>query len=196
MTIMNIYHVKHLPLVEKGKLIGLISEEDILTHGPEKELGDLEVHPNSAYVYGNDHLFDVIGKLGELHVSTIPVLNENEDYVGLITLEDVLQYYANSFSFKEPGSIIVIETHKSDYSLAEVSRIIEAENAKILSSFLTLDSDSNNVLLTLKVNRHDVQHIIATLKRYDYDIRASFTEDDYFYGLKERYDALMKYLSV
>jgi len=114
----------------------------------------------------------------------------------LVTHQELLQFYGNSFSFKEPGSIIVLETTKRQYSLAEISSIIESEGAAILSSFLTSIDDSQNVMITLKVNNFEIQRLLSALERYDYTIKASYTEQEYFDTLKDRYDLLMTYLNV
>ena len=100
------------------------------------------------------------------------------------------------FHLKNRGSIIILETNKRQYSLAEISRIIESEDASILSSFLTSEDESTNVTVTIKVNRQDISRIISALERYDYHVKGKFSEQEYFDELKDRYDALMTYLNV
>ena len=134
--------------------------------------------------------------MAENKLNVIPVLDDDENYMGLITQEELLQFYGNSFSFKEPGSIIVLETTKRQYSLAEISSIIENENGAILSSFLTSVDDTHNILITLKVNKLDIQRITSALERYEYIIKATYTEQEYVDSLKDRYDLLMNYLDV
>ena len=114
----------------------------------------------------------------------------------MITQEELLQYYANSFSFTEPGGIIVLEMNRIDYSLSEIARIAEAENVSILSAYLTSNPDTTKVYVTIKINQQEIQNLIATFERYDFTIKASFTEETYLEDLKERYDALMSYLNV
>jgi len=144
----------------------------------------------------DDHLFEVMSKFAKNNLTTIPVIDHDENYKGLITQEGLIQYYASSFSFTEPGSILILETSKRQYSLAEISRIVEEEGAAILSTFLTSDDDSTSVTITLKINKQEIGRIIQAFERYDYFIKGSFTEEEYLDGLKERYDALMTYLNV
>ena len=196
LTIMNIYHVKHLPIVNNEQLLGIISEDDILQNSLTEPIGSYDLSLYNAYAHQKDHLFDIMANLAENKLTVVPVIDDDENFIGLITQEDLIHFYANSFSFKEPGGILVLEMNKREYSLADISRIVEAENASILSSFLTSNVDSPSVLVTLKINKHDLQHVIAALERYGYGIKASFMEEEYIDGLKERYDAFMKYLSV
>jgi len=196
MTMMSIYHVSDLPVVEEEKLLGMVSEDQVTTTDPDTEMGTFRLGQSYAFVYQDEHIFEILGKLAENRLTVIPVLNREEKYLGLITQESLLQFYANTYSFKEVGSIVVIKAQKSDYSLSEISRVIEMEGATILASFITSLPDSQGLLLTLKINQQEISKILAALERYDYDIHATFAEDEYTSDLKSRYDLLMTYLNV
>ena len=196
LTIMNIYHVKHLPIVNNEQLLGVVSEEDVLVSDMGEAVGSYNLSLIKPFVNQKDHLFEVMSMMAENKLSVIPVIDDDENYLGLITQEDLIQFYAKSFSFTEPGSIMVLETKKRDYSLAEISRIVEEESAAILSCFLSENGDSDSVFVTLKINKQDLQKIMASFERYDYIIKGSFSEDEYIDELKERYDSLMNYLNV
>ena len=195
-TMMNIFHVKHLPLVKDSKFISLISEDFLAEQDLTLKISEYKITPEGIWAKRTDHMFDIMSKMAENNLTAVPILDEDETYHGLVTHQELLQFYGNSFSFKEPGSIIVLETTKRQYSLAEISSIIESEGAAILSSFLTSIDDSQNVMITLKVNNFEIQRLLSALERYDYTIKASYTEQEYFDTLKDRYDLLMTYLNV
>lgn len=195
--IMNDYYVKHLPIVNTTQLLGILSDVDILDHDIQEPVGSYDLSiPTMVKVNHNDHLFEVLGLMSDYKLTVLPVVDKNGDYIGLITQEDLIQYYANSFSFSEPGSIIVLEMEKKDYALSEISRIIEQESAAILGVFISSLPDASRILVTIKINKNEIQYIKASLERYGYIIKASFLEEDYVDALKERYDLLMNYLSV
>lgn len=196
LTYMQVYHLKHLPIVNNEQLLGTISEEDVTTSPLDEPIGSFSLGLNKAFVRDNDHLFEVMGVMADYKLTVIPVVDTKENYLGLITLEDLIQYYARSFSFAEPGGIIVIELPKSDYSLSAISRIIESENAIVLSSFLTQDENSRQMFVTVKINQKDTRHIQATLERFGYVVKATFTEEGYFESLQDHYDAFLHYLNV
>ena len=123
------------------------------------------------------------------------VINDENEYKGSIRRNDIFDYYNKSFAFSEPGSIIVIHVHDSQYSLSEISHIIESERAMVLSSIISRPSDTQ-IILTLKVNKTDVTRIIAALRRFEYDVSASYSEEEVVDNFKERYDAFMRYLDV
>ncbi len=196
LTMMNIYHVKHLPIVNEDQFLGLISEDIILNHDMTEPIGSYSLGLARPFVEENDHIFEVISKIADLKLTVIPVVDADQNYMGLVSQEDLLRFYASSFSFSEPGSIIVIATTKPNYSLAEISQIIESENAAVLASFLTVKPDSTAILVTIKINKQDINTIIAAFERYDYSIEGTFSEYEYYDDLKDRYDALMSYLNV
>ncbi len=164
LTYMQIYHLKHLPIVNNEQLLGTISEEDITVNPLEDAIGSFPLGLNKAYVRQSDHLFEVMSVMADHKLSAIPVVDHQDNYLGIITLEDLIQFYARSFSFSEPGGIIVLEINKTDYSLAEISRIIESEHASVLSSFLTHDEASQRIYVTLKTNQMDTKHLQEDLR--------------------------------
>ncbi len=197
LSIMSDFFVRHLPIVNNEQLLGLISEEDILDFDSQEAVGSYSLSLSQTHVRTDDHIYEVMRKLSEYELTTIPVVDNDDNYNGLITQEDLLQYFARTMALSQPGTILVLEMGKHDYSMAEIARIIEIEGASILSSFITSDNYSMRMQVTLKINSLFVQNIIATFSRYDhYIVKASFNESEYLDTLQERYDGLMSYLSI
>ncbi len=194
--IMSDFYIKHLPIVNNEQLLGLISEDDILEHDVEEAVGSYQLSMARPYVKESDHVYEVFRLVSEYLLTVIPVVDMEDNYLGLITQEDLLRFFASIGSFTEPGGIVVLEMSKRDYSLTEIARIVESENAIILSSFITSSTDSTKIDVTLKINRNDIQSILATFDRFNYQVKASFLESDYFDSLKDRFDMLMTYLNV
>jgi len=194
--IMNDFYVRHLPIVNDKQLLGLISEEDILEHDAHEPVGSFQLSLIRPYVKYNDHLYEILRLIAEYHLTLIPVVDEEENYIGLVTMEDVLQYFTRTASFSEPGSIVVLEMSRHDYQLSQIAQIVESENAAVLSAFITTNLDSIRIDVTLKINRQNIQNILATFERYEYEVKASFNEIEYLDSLRDRYDSLMAYLNV
>jgi CBS domain-containing protein len=194
--IMNEFYVRHLPIVNDKQLLGLISEEDILEHDAHEPVGSYQLSLIRPFVKHNDHLYEILRLISEYRLTLIPVVDDEENYIGLVTMEDVLQFFSKTASFSEPGSIIVLEMGRQDYQLSQIAQIVESENATILSSFITTNLDSIRIDITLKINRQNIQNILATFERFEYQIKASFNENEYIGTLRDRYDSLMAYLNV
>ncbi len=85
---------------------------------------------------------------------------------------------------------------QNDYSLSEIAQIIESNDARVLSMYITSRIDSTTMEVILKVNKQDISGIMNTFNRYNYTIKASYGEEEDPGDLKDRYDSLMNYLNV
>jgi acetoin utilization protein AcuB len=97
----------------------------------------------------------------------------------------------------QPGGIIVLEMIERDYSLSQIAMIVESNNIKIMSMYITSPADSARLEVTLKVNTTDLLALIRTFERYNYEVKTWVTTNDSldrFYS--ERFDLLMKYLNM
>lgn len=196
LSMMSIYHVSHLPVVKDQILLGVLSENDATTVDPDTKVRDIKINSSYIYVEAEDHIFEVLSRLAENKLTIVPVVDKNNNFLGIVSQKDLINFFANTFSFKEPGSIIVIETNRKGYSISEVARVVELENASIIASFVTSLPDSEVTLLTLKINQQEISDVLSALERYDYKVKASFTEEEYNDDLRDRYDQLMSYLNV
>ena len=191
------YHVKHLPVVKDGKLAGILSEEDVFNHKLSDPIGEYDLSGlRRAAVLENEHIFEVIRLMGDQRLTVIPVIDPEGNYQGLVTQNDLLRYFAHNASFTEQGAVLVLNMLRRDYSLSAISRIIEAENVKILSAFVTSSPDPEYVELTLKLDRNDLSRAIASLERHEYEVKETFGELERSDFIRERYDALMHYLDL
>jgi acetoin utilization protein AcuB len=196
LAMMSDFHVRHLPIVNGSQLLGLISEDEIFEFDPEESIGSYNLAMTHPFVYDRSHIYDIMRLLNEYKLSLIPVVDKNQNYLGVVTLEDLLKFFAESASFGEHGSVIVLTVNRFNYSLSQIARIVESENTVILNSFITSMPDSTELDITLKLNRSDISKILSSFRRFDYEIKASFSESEYIDSLQEHYDSLMSYLSV
>jgi len=196
LSLMSELNLAHYPIVNNEQLLGLISEEDIIGNNIEEAIGSYSLSLSKAFAKESDHLFEVLGLLGESNLTIIPVVDNEDNYLGIITQHDLLNYFADSGSFTETGSIMVLEIPKRDYSMSEISQIVESEGGVILSSFINTNLDESLVDVTLKINMYNITAIIANFERYSYKIKYALQEEGTFDAAKERYDSLLSYLNV
>lgn len=194
---MEEYKVSHLPIVNNQEFLGLISELDIYNlNNFDEPLGNHKLSLKHPYVFENQHIYDVLKLVNEQNLSLVPVLNGEGNYLGSINLQNLIKYFALSLSVDNPGGIVVLEMTYNDYSLTELAKIVEENDAKILSTFLLNHEDSTRLDVFLKINKVDISSILKTFERYNYFVKASFGEEDDNEDLRERYNSLMNYLNV
>jgi predicted transcriptional regulator len=189
------FSVRQLPVVQDNICIGILSLDEI-----EEELADIPVLDfiNLSYSFAStyDHIYEVMRAISEQSVTLFPIIDENNNYLGCITLASLFKNYVNCAAFSQPGSIVVLEMDKKNYSLAEIARIVESENKVILSSLLSSNAESDRLEITLKLNSAQIQNLLSTFERFGYNIKAIFDEEDVKDTLKNRYESLMTYLNV
>lgn len=191
------FRVLHLPVIHESQLLGIISEDEIYNAGTfEEPIRNYLSQLQNVSVLHTRHIYEVMKLFADFKLTALPVVDEKGIYLGVITLVELMNYMAKTTAVSNPGGILVLETSQIDYSMIEISKIVEENDAKILSMFVSSPDDSIKVEITLKLNKIDIQHIIQTFLRYDYTIKASFFESDYFDNLRDRYDLLMAYLNV
>ncbi|HAH57615.1 MAG TPA: CBS domain-containing protein [Bacteroidales bacterium] len=197
LNLMEEFKVSHLPIVNNNDLLGLVTETDIFeTNTFEEPLGNHNLSLIKPYVYDYQHVYDVIRIAYEQKLTLIPVVDEKHTYLGSITLNCLVKYFARLAAVDNPGGIIVLEMGIRDYSLSEIARHVESNDANILSLYIVTLPDSTRMEVTIKIDRMDIAGIIQTFNRFNYTIKASFFEDDFDDTLRDRYDSFMRFLNT
>jgi len=195
---MQEFHVHELPVIHEGKYLGLFNENlifDVLEN--PQQVGDFHLVSSHLFVHQDEHYYEVLKKSYEASSSLVAVLDSTDSYIGCVAIRDVVEAFSKMSSINSPGTILVLTIPVIDYSLTEISRIIESEGGKILSSFTeNIEGHALSILLTLKLNSNNVSSAISSLERYGYKITSVFGQENDSNIDKERLDTLMKYLSV
>jgi acetoin utilization protein AcuB len=191
------FKVSHLPVVDGLNLVGIISESDVYDSDSfEEPLEKQSFSLQNISVTQSQHVYTVIRLFAEYKLSLLPVLDENNLYLGVITLPGLVENLSAIAAVDNPGGIIILELNVNDFSLTEIAQIIESNDARLLSLYMRSQPDSLRTELTLKLNKMDIQPILQTFLRYNYTIKASFFESDYTENLRDRYNMLMNYLNI
>lgn len=194
---MDEYKVIHLPVADNGEYLGILSESDIYSlQDPDDVVGKLTSSLKNISAFEDQHIYEVISLMSSYKLSLLPVVNEKNQFHGVITLSDLVRHFVQLTGAENPGGIIVLEVNEKDYLLTEIAGIVESNNAKIISLYLATHSDATQMEVTLKINTMDMEPILQTFNRYNYQILASFSEEDAHGDLKSRYDSLMRYLNI
>jgi len=187
-----------MPVVDNGKLLGFISEEIILEgNDVEKRLKDFDLIGSTCYVHMNSHFYDILKVASDNKLQMVAVLTDEEIYNGVITMQDTLSSFAQTAAVQTPGGILVLAMNHNDYSLAEISRLVEENHARVLSSLVKEDPlDPGKIRLTLKLDQLDLTRIVATLERFNYKVIGRYQEIQTNGSDKDRIDMLLRYLDI
>ena len=194
---MEEYRVLHLPIVNNREFLGLISEFDLhdLTD-LSQPLGHIRLSLTAAVIYEYQHVFDVLKVFNEFKLTLLPVIDENNNYIGSITLHSIIERLGDIIPVGNVGSIIVLNVDQRSLVLSEIARIVESNDARILAMFVSTSPDSTEIEVSIKIDKMDISAIMQTFTRYNYSIKSSFSQGDDENDLRKRYDALMNYLNI
>jgi len=185
----------HFPVLEEGIYLGCIALDDVETFDTDKSVSDYRYTLEGFYARTNMIWLDVLEVFARNHTSVVPVLDDNNKYVGYYDITDIVKFFHETPFLKEMGGIIIVEKSASDYSMSQIAQIVESNNGKLLGLFVS-NVEADNVQVTVKITLGAMNEIIQTFRRYNYEIISEHQEDNYLNALKERSDYLDKYLNI
>ena len=190
------YSITHSIVVENNKFLGCFAKEDILQiERKSDELVGYSHLLNSFFADKEASVLELLKIFADNDTTLIPVINSEKEYHGYYNLSDVLEVFSMSPFMTDNSETLIIEKTKNDYSMSEVSQIVESNNGKLLGVYVS-GNQGNLVQITLKISTEDIHEIMQTFRRYDYKIISIHENDIYLEDLKNRSDYLQKYLEM
>jgi len=188
---MDELRVNELPVVVSGKYKGMVSENQILDiehqeHFIMPALFEKSIQPE-------DHFFAMIHFFAQNQVSVAPVVSKNNEYLGCVTREDLVEVIQDYTTAQQDGGVVILEMSPRDYTLQQIARIVEENDAKIVSLF-AYPNERGMTEVMFKMDIKNVNPIIRSLERFEYRVRGSFQHADSNVDLMDRYDTLMRFL--
>ncbi|MCS6904032.1 MAG: CBS domain-containing protein [Bacteroidia bacterium] len=193
LRLMEQHQTRHLAVIDEAERFLGITEKKENTDFPI-----LSIIPGSEQlsVTGRQHIFDALQIFYEHGLSIIPVVSENQRYLGTIGLEELAKCFAIMTGAEEKGDIIVLEMQKQDYSLTRLASIVEAEQCKIIGVFIHPVPDSLDIYVTLKITGYQLHSIVLSLERFGFKIAYTFSDQSYLLRSQDRYEILMRFLAI
>lgn len=185
----------HFPVLENGVFIGSVSSEDVENFDSSKKLIDYKYSFEGFFTRKYSVLLDVLDDFAKNETTVMPVLDEQNNFIGYYELDDVIKVFNETPFLRELGAVLIVEKGINDYSFSQISQIIEGNNGKLLGAFIS-NTDTDKVQITIKISEGGINEIIQTFRRYEYEIISEHQEDDYLKTLKERSDYLDRYLNM
>lgn len=197
LQLMNDNQVTHLPIVDGEKYVGIVSEDDLLqVDNDHQTLDTLQQSFGNSFVKSNEHFLKAIQLAAENGLSVVPVVNEENELISVVSYNDLLKNASEFMSLNEPGGLIVLEMESNQYSFNEISKLVETNDAQITQLNTSNDAETGMMQVTIRINKPEVSDIVATFQRYEYNVKYYFGEELYANELRNNYDNLMNYLKI
>jgi Mg/Co/Ni transporter MgtE len=185
----------HFSVVNEGVYIGCIASDDVETFDYDKKVADYKYTLEGFFARKNMIWLDVLEVFAKNHSNIVPVLGEDNAYLGYYELEDIIKFFHETPFLKEQGAVIVVEKNAIDYSMGQITQIVESNHGKLLGLFVS-NASADKIQVTIKITLGSMNDIIQTFRRYNYEIVSEHQEDNYINNLRERSDYLDKYLNI
>ncbi len=187
-----------LPVIDEANQYQGILSEEVLYHATlldNPKIADMELLYPDNYALTRQHLFESL-RLTKEGMDFIPVTDEFQTLMGVVPLSEIAKSLIKSYTIQQKGAVVVLIVAERDYSLAQLSRLAETHYLKIIGVLVDKNEKNHKLTITLKLNKIEVLHFIATLERFEYEIVGTYSEEEVNIYDKKRLDLLLKYLEI
>jgi predicted transcriptional regulator len=196
LELMSEFHITQLAVVVNDKYMGLVFEEDLMNVDNTGLLGTMHNHFSKVSVRANTHFIESIQTANDYNLTIVPVIDNDNEFLGVIPATDLLKQLGKITGASDPGGLIILEMEQRNFSFAEISKLVETNDAQITQLNTFWDNNLESFFVTLKINKFEISDIVATFQRYEYEVKYYFGEELYENELKDNYDHLMNYLNI
>jgi len=197
MRLMEENNIEHIPVVANKQYLALLKQDDMLEWDtPEQPVSASDFLRYSPAVFTEAHAYDALRLAYNQHLSVIPVVDNENKYIGSATYETLVNYIAEQSGVDNPGGVIVLEVKPLDYSLYEIARIAESEEVSIISTQLFTNHATKVLELTIKTNRSNLESLASTYERFGYNVKELYGERSNKDDMMDRYNLLMAYINM
>lgn len=197
LELLNEFCISDLPVVDGETVLGYVNSFDLVdAPDPSEPIEPLITKDLITHIRANQHFLELIALFGSNKLTTMSVVDDANNYMGIVSLKEFIKKLSETNTFLEVGSIIQLQINVREYSLAEISRIVESNDARILGVFISSVKNTQLLNVSLKLNTTNLKSIIATFERFGYNNVSSFLREDTLNYLQDRYNLLMKYLNM
>jgi acetoin utilization protein AcuB len=196
LQLMDDFDILHIAVVDHNKFLGILNKDDLLDADENAPVKVAMGGMLQKALKTSEHFLSALRFASENNLSMVPVINKDQEWVGAITIMELLKAAAQFTGAEEPGAVIVLEMERKSYSFGEISRLIETNDAYITQFNTSFENETGLLIVTIKINRAEVSDIISTFQRYEYSVRYFIGEEQYENELRFNYDHLMSYLKI
>ena len=187
--------LSHVLVTREAQYLGALSETDALCLDPNMTLSDVQYALTPFFVRAQNSWFEILEAFAQHQTNIMPVVDAQGLYQGYYELSDIMHLFHSTPFLSAEGVVLIVGRKTNEYSLAELTQIIESNGGHLLGAFV---SEQNNdfTQVTLKVSSETITICIEALRRYGFDIISVHEKDNTLNQLKERSEYLDKYLNI
>lgn len=186
----------HFPVVDGMLFKGMLSQVDISNYiNDEHEIRELSHLFQNYHIGYETNVIDLLSLFAQKDTDIIPVINHQNEYIGYFELDEIIRLFYKSPFLMTNGTTLILEKDTKSFSMSEITQIIETNNIDILGLYIS-DVKNGKSEITLRIETENINEVIQSLRRYNYEVLNNNKEDLLIGQLKERSDYLQKFLEI
>ncbi len=188
---------KELVVLNGDDYIGLVNETILLdAEDQDAPLSSIKINTAPIQLKFNQHPYDALVMITVYNSTIIPVLDQDNKYIGVSTQLDILKAISSIQSQNESGAIIVLAIGLHDFSLSQIAHLVESDNCRILNCATKINLESDNIEVTLKVDKSNINALLNSFLRHNYLVLETHNTIAAFDDTADRYQQLMNYINI
>ncbi|UCF57970.1 MAG: CBS domain-containing protein [Deltaproteobacteria bacterium] len=175
--LMKEYSIRHLPVVENQKLIGLVTESDLREVFLASLVEDLTIEGimiNEPMTVTPDTEIEDAAKLIYYHkIGGLPVVDDYEQVVGIITVADLVEAFIELMGVLKSSSRIDVILGDEPEAFERVSGLIRSEGGEIISVGISGHRLRRKRIYFFRLKKCNVKNIATTLQKAGFQVVSS-----------------------
>jgi acetoin utilization protein AcuB len=181
-------------LLQNDVSIGIIEEEVLFSFDEDAKLSLVPIKYADIQMNEYIHVLELADHMVNKGLEICPIVDSENKFLGSVKAIDVYKEVLSG-QFSGSGSLMSLEINQKDYSLSDISRIIETEGLRIEKLFLAKENQTDYHFI-IKLNKKEIDSAINSLKRFGYKVSQINKRSEGAYPDKDRFEHLMKYLEI
>ncbi len=177
--------IRHLPVVEGGRLVGMISDRDLRSATPalgdpdraetlEKVLVGDEMAREVVTARPDDPIEHAAMGMYEKRIGCLPVV-DGDRLVGVLSASDVMRAFVRLVGAHEPGSRVEVALPDRPGALAGVADVLRSEGVNLVSVLASPEREraqdgSSRRVAVLRLATINTQSVVESLEKAGYEI--------------------------
>lgn len=196
MELMDEARIEHIPVLDGLQYLGMVAFDELEDAEPTAEVISLQHRFIKPLVRTGDHFLQALRVRTKFYIDQVPVVNEHNEWEGVIGMAKMLDQISLLSGVSEPGSMIVLELARHDYAPGEINRLVESNDAMIMQLNSIQDQHTGMMQVVLRINKEEVSDVVATFQRHEYNVLYYYGDESYDNSLQNNLDHLMNYLNL
>jgi acetoin utilization protein AcuB len=188
-SLMKENNIRRLPVVDKEKVVGIVTITDLNQASPsmattlsihelnyllaKTKIKDVLPKKQKLITIGPENYIETAARLMRINkVSGLPVIDENEKLVGIITETDIFDAFIDILGVSRPHTRIDFYTSDRPGTIAGITGMIAEKGKNIVNTVVFFDKKKNKYKMVIRIEELECQDVVEALKDRGHEVES------------------------